>query len=136
MTVNSKSCLRISADPRDHMVFTRVLLDLVPRSYFILADNALDALNFLEGASIIPDYIFVEIDEAGIDGVEFLREAKRSPLLQNIPAIVHSAEPMPDKVKSLKELGALAIYFRPYNYAGVSNLLKICFKDGLGLCLN
>ncbi|MBT1708397.1 response regulator [Fulvivirgaceae bacterium PWU5] len=136
MNLLTKSCLLISGDPRDHEVFIDVLSDLAPNAHFMLADNAMDALDFLEQDSITPDYIFVELDMIGINGVEFLRESKRVSLLRNVPVIIHSPEPVPEKIRMLKEMGAFAIFFRPYSYWSVHNVLSLCFQDGYKMCLN
>ncbi|MBT1686148.1 hypothetical protein [Dawidia soli] len=136
MNLLTKSCLLISGDPRDHVVFIDVLSDLAPNADFMLADNAIDALVFLEQYSLAPDYIFVELDMIGINGVEFLRESKKVSSLRNVPVIIHSPEPVPEKIGLLQEMGAFAIFFRPYNYWSVHNVLSLCFQDRYRMCLN
>src|SRR5262245_41900870 len=125
----SKSCLLISANPLDHVVFVRALVDIAPNSYFILAESAVSALDFLDGEAdgVAPDYVFMELDMKGIDGIDFLRLSKHISLLRNVPIIIHSPQPAPEKIiKILKEMGAFAIYFRPYNYASIRNVFDIC----------
>jgi len=138
MYSTSKSCLLISADPLDHVVFVRALADIAPNSYFILAESAVSALDFLEGEAngVAPDYVFMELDMIGIDGIDFLRLSKRISLLRNVPIIIHSPRAVPEKVKILREMGAFAIYFKPYNYASIRNVFDVCLQDNCRMCLN
>jgi len=134
---SSKSCLLISADPLDHVVFVRALADVAPNSYFILAESAVSALDFLEGDDFItPDCVFMELDMIGIDGIDFLRLSKRIEPLRNVPIIIHSPRPAPEKVSILREMGAFAIYFQPYSHGSIRNVFDICFKDSFKMCFN
>ena len=132
----SKSCLLISADPMDHVAFVRALADVAPNSHFILAESAVAALDFLKGDCITPDCVFMELDMIGIDGIDFLRLSKHSAQLQNVPIIIHSPRPAPEKVSILREMGAFAIYFQPYSHLSIRNVFDIFFKDDFRMCFN
>lgn len=123
----------IGNDGYDQAVFIQALGDVAPNTVCITAENAYEALTVLVEGNIMPGYIFVELNMPGMSGIEFLKTIKGIPALRDIQVIVHSTSPQPNKVIELKELGALAIYFRPYEYAGICNMLSLYFVDEMGV---
>jgi CheY-like chemotaxis protein len=122
-------CLFINDDPYSQAVFTKALNDLSPETICFTAANGIDALYMMLEEQVIPSYIFIELHLPRMGGLEFLKEIKRKESLKEIPVIVHSTSPQPHHVLELKELGAHAIYFRPYEYYGVCNLLTLYFSQ-------
>lgn len=125
----AKSCLLINDDPIDQAIFVEALLDVAPETLFMLARNSVEALEILQEDNLSPDCVFVELSEPGIDALQFLRAMRKTELLREVPVIVHSSVPAHHRVIELQEMGALAIYFRPYNYQGVCNVLNLFFKQ-------
>jgi response regulator RpfG family c-di-GMP phosphodiesterase len=125
----AKSCLLISNDPLDQAIFMEALLDVAPETHFMLSGDSMEALQILQEDNLTPDCVFVELSEPGIDAVQFLKGLKKIQLLRYIPVIVHASVPALHRVIELQEIGARAIYFRPYNYLGVCNVLNLYFKQ-------
>jgi len=59
----------------------------------------------------------------------FLKKAKTLEALKEMPVILHSPFPVQHRVPELLDMGAHALYFKPYNYSGVCNVLSLYFKD-------
>ena len=126
MTIN-KCCIFIDNDPFDQAVFTKALNDTAPDTICFTAADAYDAMHMMTEEKVMPDYIFVELELPGMNGIEFLKAIKKIESLREIPVIVHSIKPQPHKLIELKESGALAIYFRPYEYYSICNMLALYF---------
>jgi len=129
--VIKKSCLFIGDSPHDQAVFVKALQDVSPETICFTANTAMDALYMVQDEGIVPDYIFIELYLPGMDAVEFLKRIKSDDDLKHIPVIVHCASPQPHKIIELKENGALAIYFRQYEYFGVCNMLNLYFSPSI-----
>lgn len=127
----SSICLLVTNDPLDQAIFARALRDVSPNTVCCIASNGIEAIEIMTEEQVIPDFIFVELNMPYMDGIEFLKQIKsRQPLVQ-IPVIVHSDVPQPDKLPSIKEAGASAIYFKEYEYGGVCNILYLYFLSQL-----
>jgi CheY-like chemotaxis protein len=124
-----KCCLFIDNDPYSQAVFTRALTDLSPETICFTAANGMDGLYMMLEEKVMPAYIFIELHLPRMGGLAFLREIKGNESLKGIPVIVHTTSPQPHQIIELKELGAHAIYFRPYEYHGVCNLLTLYFSQ-------
>jgi len=122
-------CYFINEDPADQRVFADALKHMCPKTRCVMVSTGEEALDLMIRSGIIPDYILIELNLAGMDAVEFLRNIKMNSLFKTIPVIVHSATPRPEKVKTLKECGAAAIYFSSYDYLRICNLLNLYLES-------
>jgi CheY-like chemotaxis protein len=122
-----KCCVFICEDVFDQAVFAEALHNVSPETLCFTASNGQDALYMMKEERIIPNYIFVELNMPKMDGLQFLRTIKKIQKLKEVPVIVHSTSPQPHKIIEIKESGALAMYFRPYEYYGICNMLTLYF---------
>lgn len=120
-----RSCLFVNSDPIDQSIFIAALSDISPETDCFLAVNDEEALDIMQEDGVVPDYIFIELDMPGIDGNRFLKRVREVQSLRAVPVIVHCSHPEPQCIDDLKEVGAFAIYLRPYDYWGISNLLSL-----------
>jgi CheY-like chemotaxis protein len=125
----NKSCILICDDPYDQTIFVRALSDVSPDTICFAVTDPSDALYLMAEEALVPSYIFAEFNMPGMDGIQFLKNIKSIEFLKDIPVIVHTISPQPNKVIELKESGALAIYLRPYRDQGVRNMLNLYFGD-------
>jgi CheY-like chemotaxis protein len=123
--MTTKCCLFISDDPHDQAIFTRALNDISPDAICFTVASAHEAFFMLSEENLVPDYIFVELTMPKMDGLEFLKLLKTIDDLKDIPVIVHSTSPQPQKIIELKQYGASAMYFKPYDYTGICNMLSL-----------
>ena len=125
--VIQKCCLFIDNDPYHQAVFTKALSDVSPETICFTAASGFDAFFIMTREKIVPSFIFIELQLPEMSAIDFLKTIKKIEGLKEVPVIVHSTSPQPHKVIELKESGALAIYFRPYEYYGVCNMLNLYF---------
>jgi PleD family two-component response regulator len=129
----NKSCVFICDDHYEQALFLRALSDVSPETLCFAVNDAHDALFILSEEKVMPNYIFVELNMPRMNGLEFLKIIKKVDRFKDIPVIVHSTSPQPNKIIELKEFGASAIYLKPYEYYGICNMLNLCFNDDLSL---
>jgi len=128
---NNNVCLLVTNDPTDQAIFARALRDVSPNTVCCIAANGIEAMEIMTSENMVPDFIFVELNMPHMDGIEFVRQVKATYPLGQIPVIVHSGTPEPEKLPSIKEAGASAIYFKEYDYGGVCNILYLYFLSQL-----
>lgn len=129
----SRICIFICDDIRDHKIFTKALSYVSPETICFPVRNPYDALNMITEENVIPTFIVAELEMPEMDAIAFLKALKNIEALREIPVIVHSTSPQPQKIIELKESGALAIYFRPYEYYGVCNMLTLYLSPEMGV---
>jgi CheY-like chemotaxis protein len=126
-------CIFVDNDIYNQAIFTRALHDVSPRTICFAASSAVEALFMLTKENIIPSYIFMELNLPQMSGIEFLKTIKQVQTLQEIPVVIHTVAPKPDEIIAIKEFGALAIYFRPYEYFSLCNMLGLYFTSDLSV---
>jgi CheY-like chemotaxis protein len=124
-------CIFVDNDSYNQAVFTRALRDVSPHTICFIASSAVEALFMLMKENVRPSYIFMELNLPQMNGIEFLKSIKQVASLQEIPVVIHAVAPKPDEIVSIKEVGALAIYFRPYEYYSLCNMLGLYFTSEL-----
>lgn len=125
--METRCCIFIDDNPINQVIFTEALNDISPETNCFTAKNTSVALYMMTEEKVVPSYIFLEHTPPRIDGVEFLKEIKQMDGLKEIPVIVHSITPPPHKIIELRESGAFGIYFRPYEYSSIHNMLNLYF---------
>jgi hypothetical protein len=128
MMINN-CCIFINDNPSDQEIFTKAVRDVSPQTLCLTFNNAQDAICILVEDMIVPNYIFIEFDLSKQNG--FLEIIQKIESLKAVPVIVHAISPNPNEIIELKESGALAIYFRPYDYWGVCNIINLYFSPDI-----
>lgn len=118
-------CLFIGNEEKDLKIFRAALGDVFPGACCYTSENGLEAIEILDDYDLVPDFIFLELDRTGYEALQFLYKVKSIGAMKGVPVIVHAPEPHPEKVEMLRECGALAIYFKPYEYNGICNVLNL-----------
>src|SRR5580765_7989186 len=87
----TKTILLVEDNKHDQFFFLSALREIPSASLYYVANNGADALKRLEIASYVPDIIFTDLYMPLVDGLEFIAELKKNPLLKNIPVVVFSS---------------------------------------------
>lgn len=119
------SCLFIGSEEADLEIFKNALHDVHPGAACFSSDNGLDAVRLMDDYDLVPDLIIMELEGTGYEALWFLHSMKRHPIMRDVPVIIHSPVAHPEKVDMLRDCGATAIYFKPYEYTGICNLLNL-----------
>src|SRR5215218_1222243 len=101
--------LLIDDDNEDQEIFIQQLAQYNPGIEVISAYNGKDALNLV--SKINPNYIFLDINMPGMNGIDVLKKIKKTATIKNIPVFMYSTS---DGFKSKLAAARLGVsqYFR------------------------
>jgi two-component system, sensor histidine kinase and response regulator len=101
------------------------LLELADTGYKITVMQAANGLQGLERMrSVTPDLIISDITMPGMNGLEFLENARRNSQWVHIPFIFVTARAKPEEVKSGRLTGAELYITKPWNNSELIELVK------------
>jgi CheY-like chemotaxis protein len=98
--------LNIDDDRDDREIFCDALKEINPTIKCIGKDNAEEAINLLNSSSLLPNYIFLDINMPKMGGIECLKKIKKNDRLSEIPVIVLSTTVSRKEIDEVKRLGA------------------------------
>ena len=82
--------LCIDDDVEDLEMFKEAVHSINPRVGCLLARDADNAVKFLSDAVILPDYIFLDINMPGMDGIQLLKHLRTYKEFGHIPVVMYS----------------------------------------------
>ena len=115
----------IDDDYDDREIFCEALGRIEPNLKciaFELAEFALEYLNNLQ--TILPAYIFLDINMPKINGMECLREIKNMKHLEDVPVIMYTTSSSITDIEKAKTLGASGFLIKPTVFNKVCTELK------------
>jgi DNA-binding NtrC family response regulator len=118
-----KTIVLIDDDKDEHEIFQIALAQVDPSVQCTYFDSAEDALNILTDAPTLPEYIFLDLNMPGMNGIKFLEEIKRT-ALASLRIIVYSTAIMPDHKKKIEKLGVFRAFVKPTTDGELVKLLK------------
>jgi PleD family two-component response regulator len=84
------SILLIDDSESDRNLFRHILTEIDPDIKYISINGGERALKYLMDSVTLPDYIFLDINMPGMNGIECLEKMKKNELIKNIPVIMYS----------------------------------------------
>jgi CheY-like chemotaxis protein len=123
----SKTCFLIDDDPDDQLIFAIALQNYNSSFICHTANNAFEALQRLEHGDFRPDYIFIDLNMPGMDGIECLSRVKSNEQLKKIPVIIFTTSSREKDIEETHALGAIAFIIKPYHVADLSKKLTDVF---------
>jgi CheY-like chemotaxis protein len=124
----NKLLFLVDDDADDQEIFKSALADIDRRLNLLTASNGIDALEVLQSAPVLPDYIFVDLNMPRMGGLQFLKEIKKTTKLKDIPVFVYSTSSNPRDISATKELGAESFITKPSRFSELCNLLQTLLK--------
>jgi CheY-like chemotaxis protein len=117
--------LFIDDDPDDYDLFCHGLKIVNDKAECLYVQDGLEALNLLNNElTILPDYIFLDVNMPLMGGEECLQEIKKNPDLQDIPIIVYSTTSDLVERGNLRRLGAAAFVVKPAKFNDLVDVLR------------
>ena len=89
------------------------------------AGDGQEALQVLDENSV--DLILSDINMPNMDGLEFLRQKKTNPAIQDIPVVMITTEAVDEIVQEVKELGAMGNIKKPFTPEQILEILGPLF---------
>lgn len=103
-------CLLLEDDPEDQEMFINAIHEVSENTACYAVTNGIEALQVLEEAEFIPDFIFTDINMPLMDGFEFLKTIKASKAFRQLPVIIYSSDYSNETINKAKMMGASAIF--------------------------
>jgi DNA-binding NtrC family response regulator len=121
-------CFLIDDDIDDQEIFGIAVREFDPSVKCIYADNCIMALEKFEAdKSLVPDYIFIDINMPKMNGIHCLKAIKKIDRLSQIPVYMYSTSADPAFVAESKEHGAIDFIVKPTNIKDLSQILAGLF---------
>ncbi len=129
---NIKTILLVDDDPDDQLLFTEAMHDADDAVFCLTADHGIDALYKLNfGQANLPGLIFMDVNMPRMNGIECLKEIKKTDLLKEIPVIMYSTSCSPAYQKECFDSGAALYVEKPSDFMQLCNLLRQIVTTGI-----
>jgi CheY-like chemotaxis protein len=122
-----KTCFLIDDDHDDQLIFTLALQQVSGSILCVTADNGIEALKRLDQKGFLPDYIFIDLNMPGMNGIECLLKIKAIGHLKDIPVVIYTTSSKQKDIIETSALGASAFITKPYHIADLSKTLHEVF---------
>ncbi len=127
---SSVTCFLIDDDEDDQEIFAIALKKVDASIDCVFADNGLAALQKLrQDDSFRPQYIFLDLNMPGMNGVQCLTELKKIDRLHHTPIIIYSTSAEQQDVIETKKLGAAEFITKPPLVSALTDRLTRLFLD-------
>jgi CheY-like chemotaxis protein len=113
--INNKILMIVDDDEDDRSFFIEAISEMGTNYNCYSAENGIDALNQLNSANPLPDYIFLDVNMPVMNGSECLKELKNDPRLQNIPVVIYSSSSYKQSVDFTIEHGVAHYLTKVYD---------------------
>jgi CheY-like chemotaxis protein len=115
-------------DPEDADLFCEVVRSISSKIACIIAKDGIDALEILENSTVLPDFIFLDVNMPLLDGKECLMRIKRNKEFRAIPVVIYTTSKRQKDIQTFKELGAFEYIIKPNSvrdaYKSLKNVLS------------
>ena len=91
----------------------------------VLAKNCNEALTYLETASDLPSFVFLDIHMPAMDGKTCLKRIKNNPRYSSIKVVMYSGSSDQDLMEEYKALGATYFLIKPATFKGLCDTLSV-----------
>lgn len=124
-----KQCFFIDDDADDQDFFCGAAQMIDPTIECIFADDGIEAISRLESnESLVPDYIFIDMNMPKMNGKECLEEIRKIQRLDNVAVYMYSTAAAPKATEEMLALGATDFLIKPSNINDLQRLLERILK--------
>jgi CheY-like chemotaxis protein len=123
-----KTCFLIDDDVDDQEIFVMALGQISVHFQCIVANNGNEGLQKLKQETVLPDYIFLDLNMPRMNGKECLKELKRNDRLKNIPVIIYTTSSSKTDIADTLRLGAAGFITKPFSLQELTETLAHFFQ--------
>lgn len=117
-------CMLVDDDADDQEIFLYALRELQTSVECLFARDGREALKKLEETECKPDFIFLDLNMAPMDGRTCLMALKSDVLLREIPVIIYSTSSDPRTRDEMLQLGASGYWVKDTSISRLCGWLK------------
>jgi len=122
----NKYILLIDDDEEELEIFSEALNEIKTPMSCIQSRSGAGAMSLL--SYLMPDYIFLDLNMPGMDGMKCLDEIKKTKELYNVPVILYSHTINDETYKRAFEAGATACIKKPSTIHTLAEILQEIFS--------
>ncbi len=120
----------LAEDDEDDREFFRLALKKVNSlAQLTVVANGREASSFFKETSVLPHYVFLDINMPLVNGIECLREIRQVHPPELLPVIMLSTTKAPHMIANSMESGANFYLQKPNRLAELANQLEYCFEN-------
>lgn len=123
-----KNILIAEDDSEDIEFFTAILSSISPATKLSIASNGVILMDLLQGAPVLPDFIFLDLNMPKKNGFECLHEIKSSDVWKSIKTVMLSTSSQPEQIKHVYDMGADLYIVKPTSYSVYKDSIKKCLE--------
>ncbi|MFS8617784.1 MAG: response regulator [Solitalea sp.] len=117
--------LIVDDDTEDQELFIDAVREVDPSIECISALNGEEALTLLrEDSPALPDYIFMDLNMPGLNGVQCLSEIKKMQYLQHIPVLIYTTSNWTRNKEETRRLGADHFFTKPVRFRDICSYIS------------
>lgn len=132
MSKKIRTILFVDDDQDDQLLFQEALLEADNTAVYLSASDGVDLFEKLNAADIaVPDLIFMDINMPKMNGLDSLKELKRSERFKSIPVIMYSTSSSKELQKECLENGAIGYVEKPSDFDEICAKIKNILHNGL-----
>ena len=129
----NKVIFLIDDDIDDQEFFVEAVKEVDPNIVCHLASSCDEGLELLNKSSVLPDYIFLDLNMPKVDGKKCLLELKKNARVKDIPVIIYSTSSLKKDIDETKAMGAVHFLTKPAAFRelceAIENVLSIKFSN-------
>jgi CheY-like chemotaxis protein len=118
----------VDDDEDDREIFCLALAEADAHIKCIEARDGREALHILADTSLVPNYIFLDLNMPLMNGKECLAEIRKQPHLNQVPVIIFSTSSSERDIQETKDLGATSFIKKPPLISTLANNLTELFN--------
>ncbi len=127
--MKARTVLIVDDDKDDLEFFCDAVQEVDENTQCIAVDGSLEALELLrQENSIVPDFIFMDINMPRMNGKQCLLEIKKLPQFTNTHFILYSTTRLTDEIRAAQKMGVHFIN-KPNSYSALRTIIDQVFKE-------
>lgn len=120
-----KKCFFIDDDEDDRDFFCSAIQAIDPSIECIFAKDGQQALNKLQTEpTLVPDFIFIDMNMPMIDGKQCLAEIRKIARLDQVPVYIYSTSGSEKLVNEVLDIGAEEFLIKPSSMGALEQMLR------------
>ncbi|QEC52904.1 response regulator receiver domain-containing protein [Anseongella ginsenosidimutans] len=109
--------LIVDDDTEDQELFIDAVKEVDPTIECVSVYNGEEALDFLKkDPSVLPDYIFMDLNMPVLNGIQCLAEIKKTQTLHHIPVCIYTTSNWSKNEEETRKLGANHFFTKPVRF--------------------
>lgn len=110
----------VDDDIEDQELFVDAVNEVDDTIECISVYNGEEALNFLKnGESLLPDYIFLDLNMPILNGIQCLAEIRKTETLHHIPVFIYTTSNWSRNEEETRKLGARHFFTKPVRFSDI-----------------